>query len=352
MTSGDRRRMLNLYASVLRAGALACTLLILAQPWPSVSAAGTQTSGLPPSNATLSVFMTLTAASGQPVAGPLAGYAFILAGQNGLPAQTMVTNALGQAVFFNLPAGIYSITETPLTGSAFSSMTINGVSAAQQQPFQIQAGGNYNVSVSNVVSGPANLSIQVQVVDQNGQPLSAANLAGYSFSFAGGAGTPTSVSSNATGQATTNLPPGAYTITESASPGATLVSYTINGVPTQTGQFTLGTGQSTNIVAINRVASQNPGAVLRVVSLTQGCDNVVDTYPDGTTGSIFASAVVPATNVTSIWRFDNAAQLFRAVYFPPTGAGIPPPVDVSALSRLDPIFICVNAPATLNEPSA
>jgi hypothetical protein len=311
-----------------------------------------QAGSQPASNATLTIFTSLASPSGQAVSGPLAGYSYTLAGQNGLPTQMMVTNQVGQAVFFGLPAGIYSISETPLTGSTFSSMTINGVGAQLQQPFQIQSGGNYNVSVSNVVSGPTNLAIQVQVVDPNGQPLSTANLNGYSFTVVGPSGTPTTLSSNASGQATTNLVPGAYTITESAAPGATLLSYTINGVPTQTGQFTVGAGQSTTIVAINRAVAQAPGAVLRVVTLTQGCNNVVDTYPDGTTGAVFASAIVPATNATSIWRFDNAAQTFRAVYFASSGAGIPPPVDVSALSRLDPIFICVSGPATLNEPSA
>jgi len=327
-------------------------LIAVSLPGTATRAVALQTAGQATGTATLTIFTSLTSPSGQPISGPLAGYSFTLTGQNGLPTQTMVTNQLGQVVFFSLTAGIYSISEAPLAGSTFGSMTINGVSALQQQPFQIQAGGNYNVNVSNVVSGPTNLAIQVQVVDPSGQPMSSANLAGYSFTLAGQSGSPTTISSSASGQAAANLPPGAYTITESAAPGATLLNYTINGVPTQTGQFTLGASQSTTIVALNRAVAQNPGSVVRVVTLSAGCNNVVDTYPDGTSGAVFASAVVPATNVTSIWRFDNASQAFRAAYFATTGSGIPPPVDVSALSRLDPIFICASAPATLNEPSA
>jgi uncharacterized surface anchored protein len=331
-------------------GARALVLLALLQLL-SVAAVNAQTSGQATSPATLTVFKSLTSPSGQTVSGPLAGYVFTVAGQGGQPAQSMATNAVGQAVFSSLAPGVYTINETPLAGSTFGSMTINGVSAALQQPFQVQAGGNYNVSVSNVVNSPTNLTIQVQVVDQNGVPISSANLSGYSFALSGPGGSVTTLASNSAGQASSNLPPGAYTITESAAPGATLAGYTINGVPTQTGQFTLGAGQTTNISATNRSTS-TPGAVLRVVTLSTGCNNVVDTYADGTNGAVFASAVVPATSVTSIWRFDNASQTFRAVYFAPTGAGVPPPVDVSALSRLDPIFVCLNAPATLNEPSA
>ncbi|HTE85388.1 MAG TPA: prealbumin-like fold domain-containing protein [Dehalococcoidia bacterium] len=352
MNLGDLWRTPKLPRIILWASVVAFTMVCLHQSGALYQPVGAQTNGQPPGTATLTIFTSLTSPAGQPVAGPLAGYTYTLAGQNGLPSQTMLTNPVGQAVFFGLSAGIYSISESPLAGSSFSSMTINGVSALQQQPFQIQAGGNYNVNVTNTINGPTNLSIQVQVVDQTGQALTTASLSGYSFTLAGPSGSPTTVSSNASGQANTNLPPGAYTITESAAPGATLLSYTINGVPTQTGQFTLGAGQSTTILATNRAVNQSPGAVLRVVGLIPGCNNVVDTYPDGTTGAIFASAVVPATNVTSIWRYDNSAQAFRAAYFASTGAGIPPPLDVSALSRLDPIFICVSAPATLNEPSA
>jgi hypothetical protein len=302
--------------------------------------------------ATLTIFTSLTSPSGQPVAGPLSGYTYTLTGQNGLPTQAQVTSQVGQAIFTGLAPGVYSISETPLAGSSFGGMTINGVSAIQQQPFQLQAGGNYNVNVTNIVSGPTNVSVQVQVVDQNGQPLSGASLSGYTFTFSGQSGSPMTVSSPASGQASVNLPAGAYTITESAAPGATLVNYLINGVPTQSGQFTVGLGQTTMIVATNRLISQNLSVGLRVISLSVGCNNVVNTYPDGATGTVFASAVIPAPSVISIWRFDNAAQAFRAVYFASSGSGIAPPVEVSALSRLDPIFVCVDAPATLNEPNA
>jgi hypothetical protein len=307
------------------------------------------------STAMLTIFTSLTTPSGQPASGPLAGYSYTITGQSSLPTQTIQTNQVGQASIAGLPAGIYSISETPLAGSSFGSMTINGVSALQQQPFQVQAGGNYVVNVTNIVSGPANVTIQVQALDPNGQPVSGTNLSGYTFTFTGQGGQPTSpttVSSANSGQATANLSPGAYTITESAAPGATLITYTINGVPTQTGQFTVGVGQATSIMALNRVSTSTAGGGLRTVSLSTGCNNVASTFPDATTGQVLASAVSPSTSVAAIWRFDNMAQTFRAVFFPPVGAGVAPPVDVSAISRLDAVFICAATPAILTEPAA
>lgn len=310
--------------------------------------------------ASLTIFKSLVTPAGQPASGALAGYSFTLAGQNGLPTQTQVTNQLGQASFAAVPAGIYALSETPQAGSTFASMTINGVSAQQGQQFQVQAGGSYNVNVSNAVSSGGNITIQKQVVDQNGQPVTGANLAGYSFSIAGAAGGvgPTVVTSGGTGQATASLPPGTYTITETPVSGSALVGFVINNVPTQAGVFTVGAGLATNIVVTNRVTTPTTTPLgsttqaVRTVTLQAGCNNVVSTFPDGTAAPTIAQSVVPTTSINAIWRYDNAAQTFRAVYFPPVAGGLQPPVDVSVISRLDPLFICVSTPATFTEPGA
>jgi hypothetical protein len=326
------------------AGMLVLLVSALLAPLQIASAQGATT-------ANLTIFTSLTSPSGQPVTGQLAGYSYTLTGQNGLPTQTVASNQLGQAAFPALAPGIYSLSETPLAGSSFGSMTINGVAAQQQQPFQLQAGGTYNVNVTNIVNGSANVSVQVQLLDSSGQAVNSGNLGGYTFSFSGQSGAPISLTSSASGQVSTNLPPGAYTIVESAVPGSALVTYTINGVPTQTGQFTVGLGQTTAITAVNRV-NTNSGTGLRAIALSPGCNNLVSTFADGTTGQVLASAVAPSTSVSSIWRFDNAAQAYRAVFFPAVGGGAPPPVDVSALSRLDAVFICSSGTAILNEPNA
>jgi len=304
-------------------------------------------------SATVTIYKSLMSGSAQPAVGSLAGYSFTLAGQAGLSSQTLVTNQLGQASFTAVPAGVYSISEAPTAGAGFASMLINGVPAQQQQAFQVQAGGNYEVDVTNSVSGSGNISIQVELVDQNGQPISG-NLSGYSFELTpqAGSGPPTTSTTSISGVATANLTPGAYAIGEVPVGGSILLSYMINGVSTQTGQFTVGLSQTTSIIAINRstgVATVS-AAGGRPSNLQTGCDNLVSTFPDGTPGSAIAAAVLPAASVVSIWKFDNSSQAYRAVYFPPSPTGGQAPVDLSGLNRLDAFFICVSSPATLNEP--
>ncbi len=309
-----------------------------------------QTSG----TATLTIYLSLTTASGQPATGSLSGYSFTLSSQNGATSQVLVTNQLGQASVATLDAGVYSLSETAPSGSSFNTMTINGVSAMQQQPFQIQAGGNYNVNITNTVSGTSGVNVQVQLVDQNGQPLANASLSGFSFAFtsqSGASAAPTVVSASASGQASLSLAPGAYAISETAAPGTSLINYVINGVPTGTGQFTLAAGQTVTIVANNRAATAGVTGGIRAVPLSAGCNNVASTFPDGTTGPAFVSAVSPSTSVLAVWRFDNSGQTYKSVYFPANAAGTPQPIDVSALNRFDALWVCVSVPATLNEPN-
>jgi hypothetical protein len=303
--------------------------------------------------ASLTVFKSLSAGTGQTAVGTLAGYSFTLSGQGGLPTQTQVTNLLGQASFSGIPAGVYSISEAPSPGSSFSTMTINGLAAQQQQAFQIQPGGNYDVEVTNLIGGSGNISIQEQLVDQNSLPTNG-NLAGYSFSLVaqGGAGSTTTVMTGSSGLATANLAPGVYAIFQSSTQSLAPVTYLINGVPSPSGQFTVGLGQTTSIVVTTRVpAGGSSPAGQRSATLQTGCNNVVNTFPDGSPGQTVSSGISPAT-VVAIWKYDNASQIFRAAYFPASTSGSQPPVDIPTLNRLDAVFICVSAPATLLEPTA
>jgi hypothetical protein len=213
--------------------------------------------------ATLTVFVSLTTATGQATTGNLSGYSFTLTGPTGA-TQTQTTTEIGQATFANILPGVYSLAETSSAGTSFSSMTINGVSAQQQQQFQVQAGGTYDVDVTNVTGAP---------------------------------------------------------------------------------------GQATGL-SVTPAAVISLGAT-RTVSLANGCNNIVNTFPDGTPGQAVASAVTPASSVVAVWRYDNTAQVFRAAYFAtPPGSTLAPPTDISSLNRLDAIFVCVSSPGTLTEPDA
>ena len=309
--------------------------------------------------ASLTVFLTLTTPTGQAATSNLGGYGFTLTMDNGT-SQVQTTNDLGQATFVNLLPGVYTLNETSTGGATFSSMTINGVSAQQGQQFQVQTAGTYDVNVTNLMNGSGNVTIQVQAVDQNGSPISAASLIGYGFTISpqtGGTTIPVTVTTSSAGQATANLPPGSYTISEIPPTGSSLLTYSFNGVSTPSGSFTVGVGQSTTIVATNRATGAIAGTTIgvggaRTISLISGCNNVVNTFSDGTPGQTVAAGVAPNASLLAIWRYDNSAQVFRAAYFSTPPGGSPPPVDISSLNRLDPIFICVNGAATFSEPGA
>lgn len=102
-----------------------------------------------PSGVVVPVSLTLTSTTGQ----PLAGHSFSLAGQQGQPSQTQVTDQNGRAVFTGVTPGIYSLSEMGNLGYSFSSMTINGASAAQAQLFELEAGGTYDINVVDQQTG-------------------------------------------------------------------------------------------------------------------------------------------------------------------------------------------------------
>ncbi|MGI8550149.1 MAG: MSCRAMM family protein [Dehalococcoidia bacterium] len=229
-----------------------CLLFLFA-----VHPAGTwaQTSG---GTATLTVVKTLLTSTGQPAAGTLAGYTFTVIGQNGLPSQTQTTDTSGRAVFANVPSGSYLLVETPIPGTTLASIALNGTPIQPGQPFQVAAGGVTTVTVTNIVSGTATVILQEQVVEQNGRPVNAISLAGYSFTLApqGTLSSPPQHGHHLECRSGSRYAcPWCLYLAEAPSQNRTLVGYTINGIPTPNGSFILARGQATNIVITNRTLS-------------------------------------------------------------------------------------------------
>lgn len=81
------------------------------------------------------------------------------------------------------------------------------------------------------------------------------------------------------------------------------------------------------------------------VALSYGCNLVALTWPSGTPPRTVALATAPAPALAAIWKFDNGAKRFLG-YSPLPNV----PNDLVRLSRLDPAFVCVAAPATLTRP--
>jgi hypothetical protein len=81
------------------------------------------------------------------------------------------------------------------------------------------------------------------------------------------------------------------------------------------------------------------------VDLAAGCSNVVLTWPDGTSIGAVVAALQTTGVLNAIWWLDAATRQFRG-YSPAPGA----PNDLTTVSRLQPVFICLTAPGTLTRP--
>jgi hypothetical protein len=86
--------------------------------------------------------------------------------------------------------------------------------------------------------------------------------------------------------------------------------------------------------------------VVLVRNLSPGCNMVTATFPTGTQTSTLADFVSPPSALQAVWRVDNATRTFQA--FMPQA---PQASDLTSLNLLDPLFVCVNAAATVSLPT-
>jgi hypothetical protein len=85
---------------------------------------------------------------------------------------------------------------------------------------------------------------------------------------------------------------------------------------------------------------------LETVDLVEGCNPIAATWADGTAIAAVAGAVAPAEALDAIWKFDAASATWQG-YSPTAPADVN---DLVSVNRLDAIFICVNAAATVARP--
>jgi hypothetical protein len=85
---------------------------------------------------------------------------------------------------------------------------------------------------------------------------------------------------------------------------------------------------------------------LETVALVEGCNPIAATWADGTLIATVAGAVTPAEALDAIWNFAAASSTWQG-YAP----GVPADVNnLVSVNRLDAIFVCVNAAATIDRP--
>ena len=85
---------------------------------------------------------------------------------------------------------------------------------------------------------------------------------------------------------------------------------------------------------------------LETVDLVEGCNPIAATWADGTAIAAVAGAVAPPEALDAIWKFDAASATWQG-YSPTAPADVN---DLALVNRLDAIFVCVNAAATIARP--
>ena len=85
---------------------------------------------------------------------------------------------------------------------------------------------------------------------------------------------------------------------------------------------------------------------LETVDLVEGCNPIAATWADGTAIAVVAGAVAPAEALDAIWKFDAASSTWEG-YSPSVPADVN---NLVSVDRLDAIFVCVNAAATIARP--
>jgi PKD repeat protein len=216
----------------------------------------------------------------------------------------------GQSVMHTYTTtGTYTVTLTVAAPPSFSvsATSIATVTTAPAAPpaLQVDAGGPYLGAPGQPVTLTASA------------PVSASGQYQYQWTFGDG--------TSGSGQSLAHI----Y-----ATDGAFIVTLTV------TDRNSGRSGMDTTTVTIGSPASAT-------VMLLRGCNNVTVTWPNGTPIRTIADAIVPTPPAVTIWRYDASTRRFQG-YNPAAATAS----DLSAVNRLDSVFICVMNAATFSRPPA
>ena len=90
---------------------------------------------------------------------------------------------------------------------------------------------------------------------------------------------------------------------------------------------------------------QAASAQEETVDLVAGCNPVALTYDDGTAIATVAAGVQPADALASIWKLLPAEGTWLGY-----SATAPQASNLQTVERLDAVFVCVSAAATITRP--
>jgi hypothetical protein len=304
---------------------------------------------------TLTISKTVVDANNVAVVGAdLSGFVFSVTATG--YSQTVTTPAGGSVTLSNLAAGTYTVTEQARAGYTFAAASVDDVASGMVATFNLALGQTRTVRFANRQgAGTGTVQITKQLVDASGN-VTTGTVSGFTFTVqCAASGTTTAFTATAVTDVSGNasvgsVPAGTCTIQETVPTGFTFVSATPAGSVASTTNpttFTATAGQTLSIVVRNRTGTGGGTGTTEPVSLFAGCNNVALTWTAGTPITTVAAAISPAGALESIWRYDNASGQF-AGFSPNPNA----PSDYRAVQiALEPVFVCMRAPATLSRPA-
>jgi|GEM_PF-2198280 len=276
------------------------------------------------------------------------------ASATGLPAQqanVTNTNATPATAAFNCPAGtspcIFTETLTPTLAGTIptESIVIGGTT------FTPLLTGIGSVLAAGPLPGATGIvSVIKTIVDANGNAAPGnPTRSGFTFTVNCGSGASAMSgqgTSDGNGVATiSNVPAGNCTLRETPATGFEIYSVIPANVSSDIGNggtINVTAGQTLN-VAVRNSQAQTPTEPVRLVG--PACNAVSLTWPQGTPVATVAASITPQGVLEAIWRFDAVQNRFLG-FSPNPNA----PSDYVTANRLESVFICVRAEATLNRP--
>ncbi len=90
-------------------------------------------------------------------------------------------------------------------------------------------------------------------------------------------------------------------------------------------------------------------AATETIAAVPGCNNVTPTVTEPAV--LYAARVQPASAVIAVWEHQAATNTFRGSPGPGAPVSAQAVADLVTVTRLRPVFVCVSAPGTLNQPA-
>jgi hypothetical protein len=100
------------------------------------------------------------------------------------------------------------------------------------------------------------------------------------------------------------------------------------------------------VVLLAATVAPRLASAQRTVDLVVGCNPVALTHDDGTAITTVAEGVAPVGALQTIWKYLPAEGRWLG-YMAGAPAGVS---DLQTVERLDAVFVCVNAVATITMP--